>query len=280
MLRLEGVRKSYGDLVAVDALSLEARRGEVLGLLGPNGAGKSTTIHMAVGLLAPDAGSVDVGGLGPPTQPEVRRSIGVAPQAIALYEDLTADENLRVFGRVWGVAERDLPARVDRLLDWTGLASRRRDRVSEYSGGMRRRLNLAAAMVHDPPLLLLDEPTAGVDPQSRAAILDAVRGLRGEGKTIVYTTHYMEEAAKVCDRVAIVDHGRLLALDTVDALIGAHGGRSVVVVVTAEGEHRVETDDPIGELRTALGRAPLQVRVERPDLEGVFLRLTGRRLRD
>jgi ABC-2 type transport system ATP-binding protein len=146
---------------------------------------------------------------------------------------------------------------------------------------MKRRLNLAAAMVHDPPLLLLDEPTAGVDPQSRAAILEAVRALRAEGRTVVYTTHYMEEAAKVCDRVAIVDHGRLLALDTVDALIAAHGGKSVVVVVTKEGERRVETDDPVRELSRALAQgSPEQVRVDRPDLEGVFLALTGRSLRD
>ena len=281
MLRIDGVRKAYGATVAVDGLTLEARDGEVLGLLGPNGAGKTTTIHMAVGLLAPDAGTVDVAGLGSPTRPEVRRRIGVAPQALALYDELTAEENLRVFGRVFGVAEGSLPERIDALLAWTGLSARGRDRVSEYSGGMKRRLNLAVARVHDPPLLLLDEPTAGVDPQSRAAILDAVRALRDEGKTIVYTTHYMEEAAKVCDRVAIVDHGRLLALDTVDRLVAAHGGRSVVVVITKEGESRVETDDPVGELtRVLAGGVPEQVRVERPDLEGVFLALTGRSLRD
>jgi ABC-2 type transport system ATP-binding protein len=281
MLRIADVRKSYGETVAVDGLTLEARPGEVLGLLGPNGAGKTTTIHMAVGLLRPDSGTVDVGGMGSPTSPAVRRRIGVAPQSLALYDSLTAEENLRVFGRVCGVREADLPGRIDRLLAWTGLASRRGDRVSAYSGGMKRRLNLAAARIHEPDLLLLDEPTAGVDPQSRAAILDAVRELRGEGRTIVYTTHYMDEAARVCDRVAIVDHGRLLALDTVDALISAHGGRSVVVVVTAEGESRVETEDPVRELSTALAqRAPLQVRVDRPDLESVFLRLTGRSLRD
>jgi ABC-2 type transport system ATP-binding protein len=281
MLRLDGVRKSYGATVAVDGLTLEARPGEVLGLLGPNGAGKTTTILMAVGLLRPDAGTVDVGGRGSPTSPEVRAGIGVAPQSLALYDALTAEENLRVFGRICGVRASELPERIDRLLEWTGLASRRRDRVSTYSGGMKRRLNLAVARVHEPDLLLLDEPTAGVDPQSRAAILDAVRELRGQGRTIVYTTHYMEEAARVCDRVAIVDHGRLLALDTVDALIAAHGGRSVVVVVTEEGESRVETEDPVRELSAALSeRAPLQVRVDRPDLESVFLRLTGRSLRD
>jgi ABC-2 type transport system ATP-binding protein len=280
MLRLDSVRKSYGNVVAVDGLSLEVRRGEVLGLLGPNGAGKSTTIHMAVGLLEPDAGTVEIVGVGAPTDPRVRRSIGVAPQSIALYDDLTADENLRVFGRVFGVPRSELRARLDRLLAWTGLESRRRDRVSGYSGGMKRRLNLAAAMVHDPALLLLDEPTAGVDPQSRAAILDAVRALRAEGRTVVYTTHYMEEAAKVCDRIAIVDHGRLLALDTVEALIGEHGGKSVVVVVTPNGERRVETDDPVAELSRAMLEHPDQVRVERPDLESVFLALTGKSLRD
>ncbi len=281
MLELRDLRKWYGPTRAVDGLSLTVRAGEVFGLLGPNGAGKTTTIHMAVGLVAPDAGEVVVNGAGAPTDPEVRRSIGVAPQAVALYDELTAEENLTFFGRLFGLRGRELAARVDRLLGWTGLEPRRRDRVSGFSGGMKRRLNLAAALVHDPRLVLLDEPTAGVDPQSRNAIFDAVLELKAEGRTVVYTTHYMEEAERLCDRVAIVDHGRVLALDAVETLIDRHGGRSVVTVTHAGGDERIETSDPVGELTRLLSKkGASSVRVDRPDLESVFLALTGRSLRD
>ncbi len=281
MLALRDLRKSYGTVKAVDGLSLEVRAGEVFGLLGPNGAGKTTTIHLAVGLVVPDAGEVVVDGVGAPTDPAVRRSIGVAPQAVALYDELTADENLRFFGRLFGLGGDALSARVDHLLGWTGLAPRRKDRVQGFSGGMKRRLNLAAALVHDPRLVLLDEPTAGVDPQSRNAIFDAVLQMKAEGRTVVYTTHYIEEAERLCDRVAIVDHGRLLALDTVDALIDRHGGRSVVTVRREDGDERMETADPVAELSRLLSRkGASSVRVDRPDLESVFLALTGRSLRD
>lgn len=281
VLALSDLVKRYGPVAAVDGLSLTVAKGEVFGLLGPNGAGKTTTLHMAVGLVAPDAGAVTVAGLGAPTDPAVRAKVGVAPQAIALYDELTAEENLSFLGRLQGLSGRALRSRVDRLLQWTGLEARGRDRVRGFSGGMKRRLNLAAALVHEPPLLLLDEPTAGVDPQSRAAIFDAVRDLRSRGTTVVYTTHYMEEAERLCDRVAVMDHGRLLALDTVDALVSRHGGRSVVTVRRADGETRVETTDPVSELEKALAvRGVLGVKVDRPDLESVFLALTGRSLRD
>jgi ABC-2 type transport system ATP-binding protein len=281
MLALRDLRKAYGSTKAVDGLSLDVRAGEVFGLLGPNGAGKTTTIHMAVGLVVPDSGTVVVNGEGSPTDPEVRRAIGVAPQTLALYDEMTADENLSFFGRLFGLAGTALADRVSRLLDWTGLAPRRHDRVGAFSGGMKRRLNLAAALVHDPRLVLLDEPTAGVDPQSRNAIFDAVMQMKAEGRTVVYTTHYMEEAERLCDRVAIVDHGRLLALDTVDALIDRHGGRSVVTVGHDDGDERIETADPVGELSRLLSRkGASRVRVDRPDLESVFLALTGRSLRD
>jgi ABC-2 type transport system ATP-binding protein len=281
MLALRDLRKTYGATKAVDGLSLEVRKGEVFGLLGPNGAGKTTTIGMAVGLVAPDAGSVDVDGAGPPSDPEVRRRIGVAPQTLALYDELTAEENLRFFGRLFGLSGAALSARVDALLEWTGLSGRRKDRVKAFSGGMKRRLNLAGALVHDPPLLLLDEPTAGVDPQSRAAIFDAVKELRAKGRTVVYTTHYMEEAERLCDRVAVMDHGRLLALGTVDELVEAHGGKSVVTVGHEDGDERIETQDPVGELtRILASKSASKVRIDRPDLESVFLSLTGRSLRD
>lgn len=284
MIRLTNLRKSFGPLVAVDDLSLSVERGEVFGLLGPNGAGKSTTISMAVGLLHPDSGDVSINDAGPPASPQVRRHIGVAPQALALYDELTADENLNFFGRLYAMPRSELRARVNTVLDMVGLTPRRSDRVGGYSGGMKRRLNLAAAILHDPPVLLLDEPTAGVDPQSRNNILDLVRTLAASGKTIVYTTHYMEEASKLCSRVGIIDRGKLLALGSVAELVSQHGGRSVVVIERAGGSERIETSDPLKELTRVLSNAAstdvTEVRVDRPDLESVFLSLTGRSLRD
>jgi ABC-2 type transport system ATP-binding protein len=281
VLVLSHLRKRYGDRLAVDDLSLEVRRGEVLGLLGPNGAGKTTTVALAVGLLAPDAGEVSVAGLGSPRSPEVRRHIGVAPQAVSLYESLSCEENLSFFGRVQGLSGARLAERVEWALGFASLADRRRDRVGALSGGMQRRLNLAAALVHDPELVLLDEPTVGVDPQSRNAILERILELRGLGRTVIYTTHYMEEAARLCDRVAIVDQGRLLALGTVEELLRSHGAPPTLVLRAAGEERRVATADPLGELvrRAAAGHVD-DFHVERSDLEQVFLALTGRRLRD
>lgn len=263
-------------------MSLEVRKGEVFGLLGPNGAGKSTTISMCTGLLAPDSGRVEVAELGAPSEERVRGRMGLAPQAIALYEDLTARENMVFFGRLYGMDGAALKKRVDELLELVGLADRAKDRVKVYSGGMQRRLNLAAALVNDPDVVLLDEPTAGVDPHSRNAIFELVMGLRARGKCVVYTTHYMEEAQRLCDRVGVMDHGKLLALGTVEELIGAHGGKTVVAVVRAEGEERIATSDPVAELQRFMadGRQTIGVRIERPNLESVFLSLTGRSLRD
>ena len=281
-LVVRDLRKSYGGTTAVDGVSFEVSRGECFGLLGPNGAGKSTTINALVGALVPDSGEVRVDGADPAIA-ATRRRIGVAPQSLALYEELSAEENLTLFARLHGLAGAALAARVAAALDVAGLADRRGDRVTTYSGGMKRRLNLACAIVHDPPVLLFDEPTVGVDPQSRNHIFDAIERLQGEGRTILYTTHYMEEAERLCDRVAIVDHGKLLALDTVDALVAAHGGRSVVEVeFDGAPPRRIETDRPpeaVAELAKS-GAAFTAIRVERPDLETVFLALTGRRLRD
>lgn len=283
MLTLTNIRKAYGSNVAVDDLTLQIRPGEVFGLLGPNGAGKSTTIGMATGLLAPDSGTVTMEGLGPPTEPEVRAKIGVAPQSLALYIDLTAMENLVFFGRLYGLSADAVAKRADEVLGMVGLRDRKADRVKAYSGGMQRRLNLAVALMHDPPMLLLDEPTAGVDPQSRNNILELVRTLRGQGRTIVYTTHYMEEAARLCDRVAIIDKGKILAMGSVHELIEKHGGGSVVTVTRGGQEHRVTTDEPLREIARVMDQERDQienVRIDRPDLEGVFLSLTGRSLRD
>ncbi len=281
MLTLRNVRKSFGRIVAVDDLSLTIKPGEVFGLLGPNGAGKTTTVNMAVGLLRPDQGTVEIQGAGAPDQPRVRGRIGVAPQALALYDELTGEENLAFFGKLQGLTGRLLADRVQWALEFVALTDRRRDRVSTYSGGMKRRLNIAVAMIHAPSLLLLDEPTVGVDPQSRNAIFENILALKGKGHTIVYTTHYMEEAQRLCDRVGIMDHGRLLALDTVEGLITAHGGKSVLFLEREDGERRIETDDPLRELVGLPNNGALRrFRLERPNLERVFLHLTGRELRD
>ncbi|NOT32611.1 MAG: ABC transporter ATP-binding protein [Candidatus Eisenbacteria bacterium] len=284
MIQLREVRKSYGTTVAVDGVSFDVRAGEIFGLLGPNGAGKSTTVALMIGLLAPDSGTVRIcvgAAAGAPTDARFRAAVGVAPQSIALYDDLSATENLEFFGRMQGLRGAALKDGVERALAFVGLGDRRRDRVKTFSGGMQRRLNMAAALVHEPQLLLLDEPTVGVDPQSRNAILDNILALKRAGRTVVYTTHYMEEAERLCDRVGIMDHGKLLALDSVSQLIATHGGASAVVFENGGPDERVETADPfqvLSERRSAgtLGR----FRVERPDLESVFLHLTGRQLRD
>ena len=281
MITLSDLRKVFGSIVAVDNLTLEIRPGEVFGLLGPNGAGKTTTVNMAIGLLKPDAGRVVFDGQGSPEDAAVRRRIGVAPQEMAIYDELSGEENVSFFGRLQGLTGRELAERVAWSLEFVGLSDRRRHRAKTYSGGMQRRLNLAIAIVHDPALLLLDEPTVGVDPQSRNAIFERIEALQERGRTIVYTTHYMEEAQRLCDRVCIIDRGKVLALDTVDALIAAHGGKSVVRARTSEGETRIETDDPVAELKRLQEAGGLEhFRVDRPDLEQVFLNLTGRHLRD
>ncbi|MBA2356744.1 MAG: ABC transporter ATP-binding protein [Acidobacteria bacterium] len=281
MLTLTNIVKRYGSRVAVDDLSLAVHPGEILGLLGPNGAGKSTTMHVAVGLLRADSGTVTIGEHGSPTAPAARRVLGLAPQSLAVYDLLTADENLRFFGELYGLAGAALRARVEWALTLVGLQDRRRDRVQGYSGGMKRRLNIAAALLHDPQLVLLDEPTVGVDPQSRNAIFDSIVQLRQAGRTVVYSTHYMEEAVRLCDRVAIIDAGKVLALDTVDGLLRAHGGSPVLRARVAGEEIAIETRDPLTELNRLSATAPVEsFRVDAPTLEQVFLSLTGRTLRD
>ncbi len=271
-------------------------KAEAFGLLGPNGAGKSTTIHMLVGALAPDAGRVTIGGDGDVRDASVRRRIGIAPQELAIYEELTGAENLAFFARIYGLRGGRLAERVAWGLSFAGLTERAGDRAGTYSGGMKRRLNLACAAVHEPTVLLCDEPTVGVDPQSRNHIFESIEALKADGCTLLYTTHYMEEAERLCDRVAIMDHGKILAVDTVDALIEEHGGLTRVHAElesvpdhpdTLPGEVdgktlRAETDHPF-EVVAQLGRLDVGVaalRLERPDLERVFLHLTGRSLRD
>ena len=284
MLVFDHVSKCFGDLRAVDDLSFELEAGEVFGLLGPNGAGKTTAINMAVGLLEPDEGVVrfaDEAFDRDPRDAENRRSLGLAPQSIALYEQISGADNLRFFGRLHGLRGSDLEERVAACLDFADLVDVGKKVVSKYSGGMQRRLNLAVAIIHDPELVLLDEPTVGVDPQSRNAIFERVEQLRDAGKQVVYTTHYMEEAQRLCDRVAILDRGRLMALDTVPALITAHGGPGNLVVRTGDGESRHETTDPLATLAELQARQAVDhFQYLPPDLETVFLNLTGRALRD
>ena len=284
MLLFDHVSKCFGDLRAVDDLSFELEAGEVFGLLGPNGAGKTTAINMAVGLLEPDEGVVrfaDEAFDRNPRDAENRRSLGLAPQSIALYEQISGADNLRFFGRLHGLRASDLEERVAACLDFADLTDVGKKVVSKYSGGMQRRLNLAVAIIHDPELVLLDEPTVGVDPQSRNAIFERVEQLRDEAKQIVYTTHYMEEAQRLCDRVAILDRGRLMALDTVPALIEAHGGPGNLVVHHGNDEDRHETTDPLGTLAELQARHAVDhFQYLPPNLETVFLNLTGRALRD
>jgi ABC-2 type transport system ATP-binding protein len=307
MIQAAQIQKSYDQQRAVDGISFEIRRGETFGLLGPNGAGKSTTIHLLAGLLHADSGQVVINGSSDPTRQEVRRNIGIAPQSLALYDDLTAEENLRFLGKLYGLAGSKLKDRIEFALTLAGLADRRRDLVGQFSGGMKRRLNLTAALVHEPDVLFLDEPTVGVDPQSRNHLFDNIEELAHQGITILYTTHYMEEAERLCDRIAIMDKGKILALDSVDGLIDRYGGLAVVEAELKDGHKdaklhrsalaraigtdsflleenrlRLESKEPLEDV-AKLAQAGIGLKtlsLERPDLETVFLNLTGRRLRD
>ena len=220
MLEAQGLRKAYGDRTAVAGVSLSARAGEVLGLLGPNGAGKSTTVGMIAGLTRPDAGSVTVGGSTLAADEfGFKRRVGLVPQDLALFEDLPALANIELFGALYGLPKATLKRRAMEVLEMVGLADRARDKPATFSGGMKRRLNIACALVHDPDVLLLDEPTAGVDPQSRNAIFDNLEALKRAGKALVYTTHYMEEAERLADRIVIIDHGKVVASGTLAELL-------------------------------------------------------------
>lgn len=296
ILTVENLIKDYGALRAVNDVSFEVHEGETFGLLGPNGAGKSTTLGMMVGYLTPTGGVITVDGKPDPTKPEVRRQIGIAPQATALYLELTGEENVHFFGALHGLGGADLATRVKESLELVELWDRRKDRAKGYSGGMLRRLNLAAAMVHRPKIILLDEPTVGVDPQSRNHLLENIARLKKEGLTVLYTTHYMEEAQRLCDRVAIMDQGKILALDTVEGLLANHGGSKSIEIEMPEdyeppqfeGARRegqrlfLEAEHPPTQITKIVNMGvPLtSIRIHTPSLESVFLKLTGKRLRD
>jgi ABC-2 type transport system ATP-binding protein len=302
--------RRFGGRVAVEDVSFRIEPGETYGLLGPNGAGKTTTISMVAGVLAPDAGEVTVAGRSIHINAGVaKRAIGLVPQDVALYPDLTGRENLRFFGRLQGLAGSELHSRIDQVLEVVGLTDRAGDRIDSYSGGMKRRANIAAGLLHRPRLLILDEPTAGVDPQSRNQIVESIEVLGGEGLAVLYTTHYMEEAERLCDRVGIIDGGRLVAEGTrteLVAQVGSHASVTVRVVgdatLLAERARRATgvlaadlrdgstltmvTADVAGVLsgvvRVAdeVGASLAAVEVDEPDLEDVFLHLTGKALRD
>ncbi|MBL9188603.1 MAG: ABC transporter ATP-binding protein [Opitutaceae bacterium] len=305
MLQLHSVTKRYGSLIALDGISLSVARGEFFGLLGPNGAGKSTTMSLIAGLNAPDAGTLTLDG-EPLTaaRSQARLALGLVPQHIALYPDLTAVENLRIFGELYGLRGADLRARIDEALAAVQLADRAREPVKRFSGGMQRRLNLVAALLHRPKLLLCDEPTVGIDPQSRNAIFEYLERRNREGLTIIYSTHYMEEATRLCSRIGIIDHGKLHALGTLDELLtrlpfdeevrfpatpgtaafaaqlDAHGE-----LATAGGAHRFRPRpgfklSAFYALAESHSLAPHLFTQQRPTLEAVFLHLTGRSLRD
>jgi ABC-2 type transport system ATP-binding protein len=245
--------KRFGDRAALDGATLQLRESEILGLLGPNGAGKSTLVRTIMGRVVPDGGEVRIlGQLAPAGDPEPRAKVGFVPQDIALYPLLTVRENLLVFGRYHGLSGDALDEAIDAALEWAALADRENDRTKNLSGGMKRRLNMAAGVLHKPRILLLDEPTVGVDPQSRERIYAMIAALRGEGVSMIYTTHYMEEAERLCDRVAIIDHGKIIASGTKDELVRATVGEKHEVVMVEKA----------------------------PTLESVFLHLTGRELRE
>jgi ABC-2 type transport system ATP-binding protein len=274
MLHATDLWKSYGDKAAVAGVTLSACPGEIVGLLGPNGAGKSTTVAMICGITRPDRGSVTIGGepMGDDAS-GVKRRIGLVPQDIALHEDLPATANLRLFGALYGVAGPLLEERARAALELVGLTDHAGSKPSTFSGGMKRRLNIACALVHDPDVLILDEPTVGIDPQSRNAIFDNLEHLRSKGKALVYTTHYMEEVERLCDRIVIVDHGKVIASDT---KAGLH--RMLPATATRRMEVEGIVDDEVLALLAAKG---LAVRSSTgASLEDVFLHLTGRQLRD
>jgi len=310
MIEVKQLTKRYGAKRAVDDLSFSVGRGEVFGLLGPNGAGKTTTINMLATLIAADGGTARIGGHDVATESAaVRRLIGVVPQEIALYTDLTARDNLNFWGQLYGVNGNDLRSRVDELLEMSDLVGHAGQKVDTFSGGMKRRLNLAAGLIHRPAVLFLDEPTVGIDAQARSHILEIVADLGANGMTVVYTTHYLEEAEQLCNRIGVIDQGRLVALGDKEDLISQIGDNDLIRLYLpeaarsafiAEFSGRSQTSDVRQrrqkvEIRTPDGAALLpdiqgwlgdhelslaQLEIERPNLESLYLKLTGRGLRE
>ncbi len=308
-IEVKNLKKSFGELQAVQGVEFAAEKGEILSLLGPNGAGKSTTISMLSGLLVPNDGDATIMGHSICAEPEAAKaSLGVVPQDIALYPDLSARENLVFWGKMYGLRGAALKTRVDEVLDIIGLRERQKDAVGKFSGGMKRRVNIGAALLHKPQVVIMDEPTVGIDPQSRRHILDNVKELNRQGMTVLYTTHYMEEAAELSDHIAIMDSGKVIAYGTHDELIKLVNGQTRIDLTlnvegsdvleawknvegvskldTLDGTVTVLVDDSnlvlprLFEAAGKLGARILSVDIQEPNLETVFLHLTGRALRD
>jgi len=306
---LNDVVKRYDGKLTVDHVNVNIRQGEIFGLLGPNGAGKSTTISMICGLLKMDGGEIVIDGISVAAFPlEIKKRIGLVPQELALYDTLTAEENITFFGRLYGLRGKLLKERVAESLEFTGLSDRAKEKPATFSGGMKRRLNIACAIMHRPKLIIMDEPTVGIDPQSRNHILESVKVLNKLGSTVIYTSHYMEEVAAICDRVAIMDQGHIIACGTEKELRErvAHEEKIVIKATNITPElvrelslhpriTRVEVNGDAVELYLPSSQAELQdilfifakhegiigsLHIEEPDLETLFLSLTGRTLRD
>lgn len=308
ILEVENLAKKFGEFAAVKGVSFSVEEGEVFGLLGPNGAGKTTTISMLTGVILPTSGTARIGGHDIVREPlQVKRMIGLVPQDLALYPTLSARQNLTFFGQIYGLKGKQLANRVKEVLEMIGLTDKADKAVDTYSGGMKRRVNIGAGLLHKPDILFLDEPTVGVDPQSRNAIFENVEALNREGMTVIYTTHYMEEAQRLCHRVGIVDTGKVIALDTPSALIRSLGGGIVLLGVAEEqGEALLEQVTQLPAVKAAT-RVDGQIKIEtvrvqealmgaldlanrldthltsleilEPNLESVFLHLTGKKLR-
>ena len=309
LLNVRGLSKSYGTRCAVDGVAFQVQAGQTVGLIGPNGAGKSTTVSMICGLLRPDAGSVELDGVAIGAGPsDVKRKIGFVPQDLALYEELPARENLRLFAALYGIKGAPMQARCEQVLALVNLLDRAGDKPSTFSGGMKRRLNIAAALMHDPQLLILDEPTVGVDPQSRNAIFDTLEKLKAMGRSLIYTSHYMEEVERLADHIVIIDHGKVLADESpaalyrrlpsqaalhvelgaapppalVDAIAALAGVTRVVAGAASVDIELAASEDalPVMAWLHGQGCRPRHFATARTKLEDIFLNLTGRSLRD
>ena len=311
ILQVQNLVKKYGSFTAVNGISFDIQKGEIFSLLGPNGAGKTTTISILSTLYAPTSGDATISSYSVTKNPmAVKQVIGVVPQDIALYEDLTARENLIFWGQMYGLSGKGLASRVDEVLEQIGLTDKAKNRVKTYSGGMKRRVNIGVGLLHKPRLLFMDEPTVGIDPQSRRAILDTVKDLNKQGMTLLYTTHYMEEAEELSDRVGIIDHGELIALGTQKELTQQVGEMETLILHVGESDdpealanslkgvkdvleanaadHKVSVITPDAEevLAAVVSKANergIKIRsidIREPNLEAVFLHLTGRALRD
>ncbi len=309
LVEIQGVKKHFGEIHAVDGIDMHVKKGEILGLLGPNGAGKSTTISMIATLLEPTNGTILFMGESIQTNPKrIQEVLGFVPQEIALYPTLTGKENLQFWGRVYGLRSSKLKERISEISQVIGLEERLKDRVDTYSGGMKRRLNIGVALLHKPAFIIMDEPTVGIDPQSRSFILDTVRELRDQGSTVLYTTHYIEEVESLCDRIYIMDHGKIIAegtkesltemidasevirlsVEAVDPMLittlqelkfvekAVVEANSIFLTVKENGNHYQSIMNALKESGTELKGMDIQ----KPSLETVFLHLTGRGLRD